>query len=465
MKTPFLVSIVFLCSVHCLAQTFEVDTVFKNGPLNKQINLVFVGDGYRASELGKYRSDVEEVVEVLFNMSPFKEYKNYFNVFAVKVISNQSGADHPRTSSDVDCQGVPFASVDNYFGSTFDYGQIHRLLYPVNASKVGLVLADHLPQYDQAFVIVNSEYYGGAGGEFATCSDHEAGKEVAIHEIGHSFANLSDEYWAGPQYAGESPNMTQQSNPTLVKWKGWVNIDGTGVYPHEESPVWNRPHQACKMRYLGVPLCNVCVETFIERIHGLVNPLTGYAPQETIIPLPATEETIDFSLSLHKPQPNTLKAIWTRNNVPFAKNEESVSIPASSFIDNGAIIRATITDTIQLTKHAIHRAEHIYVVEWKVGEVVTDIDITPVEREYEISVFPNPVASELNVSYTLFKPGTVNISVLDLTGRKVRTLVRQRQPAGEHHYTFESQETLPAEYILQLSFDYAIVTRKIIRAR
>src|SRR5688572_11825013 len=106
------------------AQTFEVDTIFKNGGLAERINLVFVGDGYKADELGKYNYDVNDILAEIFNQSPFKEYKNYFNAFAINVISNQSGASHPQTSSNSDCAQVPILTVDNYFGSKFDLGGI-----------------------------------------------------------------------------------------------------------------------------------------------------------------------------------------------------------------------------------------------------------------------------------------------------------------------------------------------------
>src|SRR5258708_7869266 len=82
-----------------------------------------------------------------------------------------------------------------YFGSTFNYAGIDRLLVPVNSSHIYSVLANNFPQYDQVFVVVNSTKYGGSGGFAATASINSSSAEIAIHEMGHSFAALRDEYW------------------------------------------------------------------------------------------------------------------------------------------------------------------------------------------------------------------------------------------------------------------------------
>ncbi|WP_299986436.1 M64 family metallopeptidase [uncultured Pontibacter sp.] len=270
-----------LCSVLLAqAQKFEVDTILYHGPSDKYINFVFLADGYQANELGKYIEDVKGTVDGIFAKPPFRENKVFFNVFAIKVPSKQSGASHPGTANDESNQSaIPITKVDNYFGSTFDYGGIHRLLVPTNHMAISSVLASNFPEYDQVFVLVNSPYYGGSGGAYATSSTNVHSKEIAIHEIGHSFANLADEYWAGPQYARERPNMTQVSSPETVKWKQWLNNTGVGIYPYEESPTWHRPHQRCSMRYLStasevIHFCLVCNDTITKRIASLMNQVT-----------------------------------------------------------------------------------------------------------------------------------------------------------------------------------------------
>jgi len=102
-----------------------------------------MGDGYTANELDKFMTDATNFSNNLFSQSPFDAYADYFNVYAIKVISNESGTDHPGTATDVTEPASPIADVDTYFNTSFDTSNIHRLLYTFNASIVYNVLADN----------------------------------------------------------------------------------------------------------------------------------------------------------------------------------------------------------------------------------------------------------------------------------------------------------------------------------
>lgn len=456
-----LISCIFICStLH--AQTFEVDTVLKNGSIADRINLVFLGDGYTAGQQGKFITDVNDILDEMFSQAPFKEYKNYFNAYAVKVISVESGANHPKNTTDSDCT-TPVAVVNNYFGSTFDYQGIHRLLYPTKLSTVINVLSTHFPLYDQAFVAVNSPYYGGAGGFVATCSDHANGRDVAIHEIGHSFAGLADEYWAGAGFAAEKPNMTKQIEPSLVKWKNWIGTGGVGIYSHSGDASWKKPHTNCKMEKLNVPLCKVCSETFVERFHQFVKPLSGFLPKDSKFNIdPELDQKLDFFLSLVPPNPNTLKITWERNDVVISKNVESIAVSPID-IETSTIIRATVIDTISLTRSDAHAVNHVYIVEWEITKgLVTGVETQA--SQYNLSVYPNPSGGELKFSYTLSKPGAVNVSVMDSNGRIIKTMVNNWQENGEYTYAFKPEDlNIPAaEYFVQFKFGKTIVPLKVI---
>lgn len=458
--------ILVVLSFSLKAQTFQVDTLLKNGSIHERINLVFLGDGYTAAEQTKYITDVTEIIGTLFATPPFKQYKNYFNVYAIKVISAQSGANHPKTSTDPDCN-FEAAVVNNYFGSTFDLGGIHRLLYPGFPGLVATVLANNFPLYDQGFVIVNTPHYGGAGGAFATCSDHPLGRDVAIHEIGHSFAGLADEYWAGPQYATEKPNMTQETNPATVKWRNWMGVSDVGIYPHSGDATWKKPHMNCKMGVLNVPLCKVCAETFVERFHQLVKPVDKYSPGKLTVRFPDEDiSDIQFALKLVEPDPSTLKITWENNNVKFAVQKDTVTLSLATLV-TPAIIRATILDTTELTRNELHNFVHVQVIQWDVkrkSEVVTGIEIIPSEKEYEVQVYSNPVQTELNFRFKVSAPTDVSVVLLDPSGKSVRSLVNKAMQAGEYDFSF-SKETLglsSSVYMLNFSFDKTIVTRKIV---
>ena len=83
------------------AQVFEVDTIQYNGSISSRINLVILGDGYQESELNQFALDAGNFSTEFFTQSPYREYRNYFNVFIIKVPSDESGASHPGTAPDV----------------------------------------------------------------------------------------------------------------------------------------------------------------------------------------------------------------------------------------------------------------------------------------------------------------------------------------------------------------------------
>jgi len=375
-KTGFLELSVVLISTLLVnaasAQVFTVDTLMKNGNRNNRVNLVYLSDGYTAAQLNNYISNATGINNSLFAQSPFSEYKNFFNSFAVRVPSSESGAKHPGTASDESSSGgQPVANPNNYFGSTFDYFNIHRLLVPVNTSAIVSVLASNLPDYDQAFVVVNSPYYGGSGGFVATSSIHTDANEVAFHEIGHSFSNLADEYWAGDSYAAEKPNMTQNGNPATVKWVRWYGNNGIGIYPYGASgtaATWYRPHQNCKMQFLGVPFCSVCAERFVDQIHNLVNMIDDHLPSATSFTL-SNKNNVDLSVTRLNTASSTISVNWYLNGsaTPFETTSDNVSIPYSSFNIGNNTVTAEIIDATLLSRSYLPAAGYVERITWTIS--------------------------------------------------------------------------------------------------
>lgn len=357
------------------AQVFSVDTLMRNGERNNRVNLVYLSDGYTAAEITNYIGNATAINNALFLQTPFAQYKNFFNVYAIKVPSAQSGAVHPGTASDEGSSGgQPVANPTIYFNSTFDYFSIHRLLVPQNAGLVYSVLASNLPDFDQAFIIVNSPYYGGSGGNFATSSVHSSAAEIAIHEIGHSFANLADEYWAGDFYAAEKHNMTQNTNPATVRWANWYGLNNIGIYAHGSSgtaAVWFRPHQQCKMRYLGYPFCSVCIERFIDKVHLITNMADNYSPSSSSFVL-SNYNPVNFSVAHIQTIPSTISINWYLNgsSTPFASGVDNVSIPYANWIVGNNTVRAELIDNTTLSKLYLPAIGYIENINWAVNNPV-----------------------------------------------------------------------------------------------
>ena len=91
-------------------------------------------------------------------------------------------------------------------------------------------------------VLANTTTDGGSvppGREYGISSIREQPGEftnyrhVVTHEMGHAFGGLMDEYWPG--WGIDAPNMTNNSNPAMVKWSSWVGFDGIGVHPYSNG--------------------------------------------------------------------------------------------------------------------------------------------------------------------------------------------------------------------------------------
>ncbi len=380
-----------------LAQTFPLVPIKVSGSIENRINIVVLGDGYTLEEQDKFISDTEAFTKSYFDQRPFDNYEHYFNVYAIEVPSNESGANHPGTSlNEPLISEHPIKIVDNYFGSSFDGFGVHRLLYPFKTDAIYTVLISNFPAYDMVVILVNSSFYGGSGGDFATGSTELFGSEVIIHEIGHSFWMLSDEYYPGDSQAKESINMTMESDPTKVKWKNWVNDKEIGVYKHngaDNASNWHKPSSfTCKMEWIEFGFCHVCTEGIIEKIHEEVNPVIEINPQ-TGGNMSITEET-KFGVSLIQSSP-ALELSWTLNgNHIIDSVNDTISLTPNDLISGENKLQVSIHDSNELIRVDQHQNIHIHTVTWTIDQsnlLVNNI----VNEEFKILIYPNPATRSI----------------------------------------------------------------------
>ena len=432
------------------AQQFDVDTLVYNGNNDKYINLVILGDGYTSDQLINFVIDANTFKDYLLGKAPYYNYKNYFNVFIIKTPSIASGVKHPNTASDCNTANpaVPVFDPSNYFGSTFDAYGIHRLVVAMNYSLIATVLANNFPDYDQVFILANSPYYGGSGGEYATATLDEWSNEVAIHEIGHSFAGLADEYWAGSQYAQELPNMTQNNNASTIKWKNWLTTGtGIGIYQHAGQPWYKPANGTCDMEALNNSFCAVCTETIIERIHQLVKPIINYSP---ISETNTITDPIYFSLNLIKPIPNTIKTEWLLNGNIIGKNVDSVLMNPSLLIPGTNNISVQVIDTTSLSRSNPHAASHLYVTNWTILNTNTGIhNISSTNNLLEVKLYPNPSSDFLNIIFKTEKPDNINILVFSNQGVLMQSILNPKWVEGENTLTIDLSKYAAGAYYVE----------------
>ena len=311
----------FLVAANAGAQSSNVSIVRDNGPVSNRVDIAVLGDGYTSAELGKYQRDVARLVDELFEEEPFRDYESYFNVHRVDITSNESGADHPGQDprdtalhAYYNCQGQP------------------RMLC-VDTDAVNRAMRD-LPYNarDVVIVLVNDNEYGGSGGSavaVTSTNDDSGAVALLIHELGHHFGDLADEYYPGPRCNSRvepsARNVTRESTGSPAKWRHWIPDETSGsasdrsgiVSAYEgakycESGLY-RPTFNSKMRSIGMPFEQVNIEELILRIYNRVWLIDTANPEESELHS-AECERVSFSVQTPgRPggPPGTLRTTWT----------------------------------------------------------------------------------------------------------------------------------------------------------
>lgn len=196
----------------------QVWPVFENGDPTEKVDLVLLGEGYTDAEMDKFHSDVARLVERLFETEPFKSRKTDFNVWAIDLPSEHSGVNRPHVQQ---FRRTPVSAEYNIFGS-------ERYLLTFDNRRLRDVLSG--APYEFVEILVNERQYGGGGihnFQATTAVDTEFADYIFVHEFGHHFAGLADEYYTssvayetGDTYRPEpwEPNVTALLDPEDLKW-------------------------------------------------------------------------------------------------------------------------------------------------------------------------------------------------------------------------------------------------------
>lgn len=383
-KISLLVFLGFFTVNFILAQEkFKIDTLRRQGPDQKMVNFIILGDGYTKDEQDKFSKDAETFVSFFLKTDPMRSYESFFNIYAIRTISEESGAVHACIAADCPDEHhtitvkesnqfprnakVPVSNPKTIFGSSFDNGNIHRLVVPQNLSLISYILETHVPKHDMVLILVNSPFYGGSRGTYATSTVNMASNEIAIHEIGHSFAKLGDEYWAGNQYAYESPNRSRIADTDKVVWSHWIGIDGVGVYSYgnkDSKSNWYRPHEFCKMQTLKAPFCKVCQEQFVRKIHELTSPILRKEPISDTVNQKGSIQQYRVELAL--PFPNTLKIQWLLNKTLIATERPFVLIDPGHLSLGKNVLEVVVQDTTSLVRNPTYKSKAVYVECWNI---------------------------------------------------------------------------------------------------
>ena len=256
------------------------DAWIGNKDITKAVDIVILPEGYTQGEMGKFVKDCNFFVESLFGYAPYDRYKQSFNVRGLMAPSEESGCTEPG---------------DHVYRNTvmrFSYWTFDSERYCMSTDNRDIRdLAGQVP-YDQIYVLVNSEKYGGGGIYNFYCSSAASNSfsgDIIIHEFGHGFAGLADEYYQDETGYGDfynndiepwEPNITTLVNFD-AKWKDMLDKKTPVPTPREkkyehtigvfegggyEAEGIYSPHIDCLMKtFKGHEFCPVC-QRAIERM-------------------------------------------------------------------------------------------------------------------------------------------------------------------------------------------------------
>lgn len=198
------------------------------GDPHDTVDLVFLAEGYTAEDRDKFQADVDRMAAFLFSVEPYKTLKDRFSVRGVYRPSAERGMDEPRQCS----------YKKTVLDASFNAFDLDRYML-IEADHRMHEMAGQVP-YDVLVVLVNSPRYGGGsiGLDYCvTTVDHPASPQVFVHELGHSFAYLADEYYDSEVSYNDfypkgveplEPNITALLDPAHVKWQDLLS-PGIGV--------------------------------------------------------------------------------------------------------------------------------------------------------------------------------------------------------------------------------------------
>ncbi len=187
---------------------YMVEKLKNSGDPGKCVDIVFLPEGYTLEQMGKFKEDVLRLTDSLFAIEPFSRYKDKFNLYAVLAPSSESGVDIPGENIWKNTQ-----LNSNFY--TFDSER-----YLTTSDFWGVRDLAALAPYDQIYILANSPKYGGGGiyNHYSlTTVDNELSPHVFVHEFGHGFAGLGDEYYTSDvAYSDFYSTKTEPWEPNLT---------------------------------------------------------------------------------------------------------------------------------------------------------------------------------------------------------------------------------------------------------
>ena len=241
--------------------TFPVQVIHKTGDDKENFVIVIMGDGYTASQQDQFLEDATQKARGMLTWSPYREYSDRINIYAVQAVSNEAGigvygGKSPDTYFHVKVYGKAAGFTnggderakalrteleENYLDEGANVGTIHIL-----CNDTGSYGASVNPLFS-----------------FSTNSEDNSDGMVMAHETAHSIGGLGDEY---ERYTNK-PNMSDTTDPEKIKWSKMLGFRGIGITNAGTDTAF-APSRECMMRWLGQPFCEVCKMELARKLNN-----------------------------------------------------------------------------------------------------------------------------------------------------------------------------------------------------
>lgn len=267
----------------------------------RAVHVVVLGDGYTEDQQALFRQHVEDAIANMRSDAGISRHFDALSIHMVSTVSANSGADDNETTD----------ARDTYYDSTYNCGSIQRLICANSLTMLSTAIEEY-PDFDQVILLVNDTRYGGSGNSGARYAVTSAySPEIALHEMGHSLANLADEYVDNllvettgfPSFVeGSHPNVTAITDPTAVPWAHWIDLDkplpqqqgdeGVGLFEgglYRSRGVY-RPTHDSRMRSFDADFGPVNSEVWVLSLYeGTEGGVRGFTPLAATVNLNAGE--------------------------------------------------------------------------------------------------------------------------------------------------------------------------------
>lgn len=276
-----------------------------HGPSENRVDVVVMGDGYELKHLRAFDELAEDAITILGREEPFREYWSYFNFRRAVCVSAEAGVDGYGRDYDTALGGYTLGTVDGHVA--------------IDARLVRGVLGEIPTSDGLAIVFVKLGILGTGGDGIGVIGGRNA--RTIVHEWGHAFARLGDEYADFTHERGgvsTAPNVSPREDPAEVPWKHWIEArhPSIGVYEGAAGQVRDafRPVASGCFMNKGEEFCPVCREALLLRVYALVDPIDGVSPQPPPIgirePILLWDKPVEIRVTAMRPESHDLEASW-----------------------------------------------------------------------------------------------------------------------------------------------------------